>query len=95
MQSSEKARLLFENSDLNLSSFLRCRSFSIEEIRERNGRTIFVFEDGPELRQAIVDYANDGAVGARSFCNTLRDLKALTRDAGGSVRKNTREENWQ
>jgi hypothetical protein len=95
VQSSEKARLLFENSDLNLSSFLRCRSFGIEDIRERNGRTIFVFEDGPELRRAIVDYANDGAVGVRSFCNTLRDLKGLTRDAGSSVRKNIREENWQ
>lgn len=69
----------FETSDLNLASFLRCHSFAIRDIRRQGGRVLFVFPDSPELRRAIVDFANDGTVGVRSFCNTLRDLKGLTR----------------
>ena len=69
----------YETSDLNLASFLRCRDFPILDIQRQNGRAIFVFCDSPALRHAIVDFANDSSVNVRSFCNTLRDLKALTR----------------
>ena len=71
--------VLFETSDLMLASFLRCRSFQIEDIKRHNGRTVFVFGDSPHLRQTLLDYANDGAVAVRSFCSTMRDLKAITR----------------
>lgn len=70
----------FETPDLNLASFLLCLKFSIVRLKRQNdARTVFVFEDSPELRRAIVDYANDGEVPVRTFCNTLRDLKAITR----------------
>ncbi len=70
----------FETADLNLASFLRCRTFTIVRLKRQNEtKTIFVFEDSPELRRAIVDYANDGEVPVRTFCNTLRDLKGITR----------------
>ena len=68
-----------ETSDLNLASFLRCRGFPFVDLRRDPARTYFVFEDSAELRHAILDYANDQLVPVRSFCNTLRDLKALTR----------------
>ncbi len=71
---------LYSSPDLHLASFLCCRGFAIVEIRRANNRTTFVFHDGAELRRSIVDYANDGVVGVRSFCNTLRDLKSLTRE---------------
>jgi len=69
----------YETTDLTLASFLRCRDFTIQSIRRSNGRTSFVFEDSPALRQAVLDYANDGSVSVRRFCSTLRDLKAITR----------------
>lgn len=69
----------FETSDLNLASFLRCRSFAITDMRQQDGKTTFVFADCQQLRQAVLEFANDGAVPVRSFCNTLRDFKALTR----------------
>jgi hypothetical protein len=69
----------FETTDLTLASFLRCREFRIETIKRQNGRTTFVFADNPQLRQAVLDYANDGEVSVRSFCSTMRDLKAITR----------------
>ena len=75
----QKTSQPLETSDINLASFLRCRGFEIREIKRAQGKSHFVFADTPQLHQAILDYANDGAVGVRSFCNTLRDMKAIAR----------------
>ena len=69
----------YDTSDLSLASFLRCRSFPINSIRRQNGKTFFVFEDSSQLRQTVLEYANDGSVPVRAFCGTMRDLKAITR----------------
>ncbi|MFY9555565.1 MAG: DUF5659 domain-containing protein [Blastocatellia bacterium] len=79
MNHPDNPRRSFETTDLNLASFLRSRSFEIADIKRQNTKTVFVFDDSPELHRAILDFANDGAVGVRSFCNTVRDLKAITR----------------
>jgi len=79
MNHPENPGQTFETTDLNLASFLRSRSFEIADIKRNNSKSIFVFDDSPGLRKAILDFANDGAVGVRSFCNTVRDLKAITR----------------
>ena len=69
----------YQTTDLTLTSFLRCRGFQIESIKQNNGRTLFIFQESPELRSAILDYANDAVIAVRSFCSTMRDLKAITR----------------
>ena len=69
----------YQTTDLTLTSFLRCRGFQIENIKQNNGRTLFIFQESPELRSAILDFANDSTVAVRSFCSTMRDLKAITR----------------
>ena len=69
----------YQTTDLTLTSFLRCRGFQIENIRQNNGRTLFMFQESPELRLAILEFANDAVVAVRSFCSTMRDLKAITR----------------
>jgi hypothetical protein len=69
----------YQTTDLTLTSFLRCRGFQIESIKQNNGRTLFIFQESPELRTAILDYANDAVIAVRSFCSTMRDLKAITR----------------
>ena len=69
----------YQTTDLTLTSFLRCRGFQIESIKQNNGRTLFIFQESPELRGAILDFANDAVVAVRSFCSTMRDLKAITR----------------
>ena len=69
----------YQTTDLTLTSFLRCRGFQIENIKQNNGRTLFIFQESPELRSAILDFANDAGVAVRSFCSTMRDLKAITR----------------
>src|SRR5688572_12203191 len=72
-------RQTYQTTDLMLTSFLRCKGFPIENIKQNNGRTLFIFQESPELRRAILDYANDASVSVRSFCSTMRDLKAITR----------------
>jgi len=79
MNSPEIGNRTYDTSDLTLASFLRCRSFTISNIRRQNGKTVFVFEDTSRLRDAVLEYANDGSVSVRTFCSTLRDLKAITR----------------
>lgn len=87
------ARTAFETSDLNLASYLRCRGFEIEDVKHVQSRMLFTFADSPALRRTVLDYANDGPVGVRSFCNTLRDLKALSRDVVSAEWLGTDEEN--
>lgn len=70
---------IFETTDLHLASFLRCRNFVIGDLKRKGGKTYFIFDDSPELHSAILEYANDAMVRVRAFCNTVRDLKGLTR----------------
>lgn len=79
MNPSQTSHRSYDTTDLTLASFLRSRNFRIEDIKRTNGRATFVFADTPELRAAVLDFANDGPVSVRTFCNTLRDLKAITR----------------
>ena len=79
MNSVETGIRTYDTTDLSLASFLRCRSFPINNIRRQNGKSVFVFEDSAQLRDAVLEYANDGSVSVRSFCSTMRDLKAITR----------------
>ena len=79
MNSPESVNRTYDTTDLTLASFLRCRSFTINDIKRQNGKTVFVFEDSSQLRNAVLEYANDGSVSVRTFCSTLRDLKAITR----------------
>jgi len=62
-----------------LASFLRCRGFEIAALPRQDGKTSFVFEDSTQLRDAVLEYANNGSVAVRTFCGTMRDLKAITR----------------
>ena len=77
--SAPELKQTYQTTDLTLTSFLRCRGFAIENIRQNNGRTLFIFQESPELRRAILDFANDEVINVRSFCSTMRDLKAITR----------------
>jgi hypothetical protein len=79
MKSQAESQTVFRTSDLTLASFLRSRGLTIGELNRQDGKTSFVFADSKELRAAVLDYANDGRVAVRTFCGTLRDLKAITR----------------
>jgi hypothetical protein len=79
MDSSTASSPAFQTTDLTLASFLRCRGFDIAALERQNGKTSFVFDDSTQLRSAVLEYANNGPVAVRTFCGTMRDLKAITR----------------
>jgi hypothetical protein len=79
MKSSKPSESAFRTQDLMLASFLRCRDFEIAALTRQDGKTTFVFEDSAPLRSAMLEYANNGTVPVRTFCGTMRDLKAITR----------------
>jgi len=79
MKSSKPSASAFRTQDLMLASFLRCRDFEIAALTRQDGKTTFVFEDSDQLRSAMLEYANNGNVPVRTFCGTMRDLKAITR----------------
>jgi hypothetical protein len=79
MKSSKPSESIFRTQDLMLASFLRCRDFEIAALTRQDGKTTFVFEDSAQLRSAMLEYANNGTVPVRTFCGTMRDLKAITR----------------
>lgn len=79
MKSSKVSESPYRTADLTLASFLRCRGFEIAALSRQDGRTSFVFEDSTQLRNAVLEYANNGNVAVRTFCGTMRDLKAITR----------------
>jgi hypothetical protein len=79
MNSSTTSEPAFRTPDLTLASFLRCRGFEIAALNRLDGKTMFVFEDSTGLRSAVLEYANNGSVEVRTFCGTMRDLKAITR----------------
>jgi hypothetical protein len=69
---------IFQTTDLNLASFLRCCKFTVIDMQRIAGKTVFMFRDSADLRKSIIEFANDGTVPVRSFCNTVRDFKGLT-----------------
>ena len=77
MKSSKPSASAFRTADLTLASFLRCRGFEIEALTRDDGKATFVFEDSTQLRDAMLEYANNGNVPVRTFCGTMRDLKAI------------------
>jgi hypothetical protein len=79
MESAKASEPVFRTPDLTLASFLRCRGFEIAALTREEGKTSFAFKDSIELRGAVLEYANNGRVEVRTFCGTMRDLKAITR----------------
>jgi hypothetical protein len=79
MSSPKLSPTAFRTADLILASFLRCRGFDITELSRQDGKTSFLFADSSQLRTALLEYANNGSVAVRTFCGTMRDLKAITR----------------
>jgi len=79
MRSHKPSGPAFRTADLTLASFLRCRGFKIEALSRDDGKTTFVFTDSDQLRKVMLEYANNGNVPVRTFCGTMRDLKAITK----------------
>ncbi|MFB0507443.1 MAG: DUF5659 domain-containing protein [Thermodesulfobacteriota bacterium] len=65
-------------SDLALAAFLSSRGYEILGIKGNGKKSLFVFEDTPQLEQDVLKYFNrQGMVDALTYGEVLRNLKAL------------------
>ena len=70
----------YTTSDVALASFLLLRGYTLVRIEAARGsprRGMMVFEAA--AKDGVEDYYRDGAVSARIFASTLRELKARIR----------------
>jgi Domain of unknown function (DUF5659) len=70
----------FETHDLALAAYLRCREYSLLDVRrEPSGRCAFVFGDRPTRQRDVTAFYDAGTVPALQFAENIRMLKARTR----------------
>lgn len=65
--------------DLYISSYLKAKNFPLHDARlDDQGRTVFVFEETPELMKALRDYyANTALVSPSAFIEAFKSLRSL------------------
>jgi len=68
----------YRTADLGLAAFLVARGHPLARLDGRRGdRRVFCFDTRAEAAAPL--FYRDDKVGARTFANALRDLKALVR----------------
>ncbi len=75
---------LFPTRDLPLASWLHYKGIRLVEVRANgSGRVTFYFQDPPEREKLVLEfYGGEPQVNARKFLDELRNLKAMTYNAG-------------
>lgn len=65
--------------DLYISSYLKAKGFPLQNADlDSQGRTIFHFEETPELKKALMDYyANLALVSPSAFIEAFKSLRSL------------------
>ena len=70
---------LRENRNPYLSAYLLLHEYDIENTRVENGRVVFGFVDGPELRQAEQDFfRRETLVEPLTWLDRIRELRSMT-----------------
>jgi hypothetical protein len=74
--------LLFETRDFDLACLLRCLGYDLHRPARRRTAQGFVFRDRPTRRNDVLAlYGQDAAVPPLAFSSTIKDMKALLRNA--------------
>ncbi|MCK4326700.1 hypothetical protein KAW55_08105 [bacterium] len=75
---------LFSTRDLPLACWLHYKSIKLVEVKPNgDGKVTFVFENPPEKENLVLEfYGGEPQVNARKFLDELRNLKAMTYNAG-------------
>ncbi len=65
--------------DLYISSYLKAKGFPLHDADlDQQGRTVFRFEETPELKKALMDfYANTALVSPSAFIEAFKSLRSL------------------
>ena len=83
--------------DLYISSYLKAKGFPLEDATlDGRGRTIFHFQDTPELKTALKEYYTGKAlVSPSAFIESFKALRSLAYSLSGDLNKtNMREKKY-
>ena len=68
----------YETTDLALVAYLKPYGFIIQDVRRKDGRAVFIFEDSPTREKLIREFYNNTArVAPLKFWNSVGDVKSL------------------
>ena len=68
----------YETTDLYLGGFLKACGVRLLAVERKEQHITFVFEDGPDTKELIWGFNNDGMVCANYYKNALQNLEALS-----------------
>jgi transcriptional regulator with XRE-family HTH domain len=69
---------VFETGDFYLACFLRGTGYDLVDLREKDGRKVFVFRDRSTRRDDVLAfYSEKAVVVALAFSSTISDMRAL------------------
>ncbi|MBA7490753.1 hypothetical protein ES702_01296 [subsurface metagenome] len=68
---------IYATVDLYLAAFFVARGIKLVDTEKTNRRTTFLFENSQKVKQLAKDFCNNEKVGATTYKNALRDLKAI------------------
>jgi len=76
--------------DLYISSYLKAKSFPLHDASlDERGRTIFHFQETPELTKALKEYYTGTALVCPStFIESFKALRSLAYSLSGDLKKN-------
>ncbi len=66
----------YATNDLYLASYLKARGLKLAAVERDGKRSRFVFQEGPNRRQMVIDFYNDVPIGINAFTHALQDMKA-------------------
>jgi len=73
---------VFETRDFYLACFLRCTGYDLIDLRAEGQRKVFVFRDRRTRSDDVLAFYGHGAtVPPLAFSTTIKDMKALPRNA--------------
>lgn len=83
---------LYSSKDLYISSYLKALAFPLHDATlDERGRTIFHFEDTPELKVALKKYYTGSAlVSPSTFIESFKSLRSLAYSLSGDLKTNMR-----
>ena len=68
----------FETSDFYLACYLRCIGYTLDDVRRRGARVVFVFCDQPARKADLMAFfGNTADVKPLQFVSAIKDLKAV------------------
>ncbi len=74
----------YATNDLYLASYLKARGLKLASVDRDGKRSRFVFLDGLDRKQMVVDFYNDVPIGIAAFTHALQDLKAAIHNWDGT-----------